>query len=347
MVVPMVAEESHDAKTSASSPAGAAKLEDVMIIEGDAGSGTGFMVREGEKLRLYTAAHVFAGNKKLAVKSIAGRQFKKFGAFEVASDADMARLEIAESYEGGYGLAKKGAVQAEAEVLCVGNSGGAGVLTFLRGEVLSVGPLLVEVSNEVIQGNSGGPVIDAKSGAVVGLVTHLTAGRDDLWAKDTKFSEVRRFAARLDRDVAWESVPIGKFLTEARLIEDYNTNSRILSAISVLNPSQEGLRLDVRVTEGGPTLLQFFQANEKNPVVAELITMNSKLGDKRLATSEKDLRSKYSSFYFSAMSRLNQGADQFDPDKLAGGYHRAAGKQASEWRKEAMKVAKQVAESYR
>lgn len=347
MAVPMFAQGVDDTKTSASKGSGQATLEDVMIIEGDAGSGTGFMVREDGKLRLYTAAHVFAGNKKLTVKNIAGTQFKKFGAFEVASDADMARLEIAETYEGGYTIAKKGTAQAEADVLCVGNSGGAGVLTFLKGEVLSVGPLLVEVSNEVIQGNSGGPVIDAKSGAVVGLVTHLTAGRDDLWAKDTKFAEVRRFAARLDREVAWETVPIGRFLSEARLIDDYNTNSRILSAISVLNPSQAGLRLDVRVTEGGPTLLQFFDANNKNPVVAELIAMNSKLGDKRLATSEKDLRSKYSSFYLSAISRLNQGADQFDVEKFAGGHHRAAAKQAAEWRKQAMKVAKQAAESYR
>lgn len=318
----------------------------VAIIEGDAGTGTGFIAKADGVTRLYTAAHVITGNKKLTVKNNAGRRFTKFGAFEVAADNDIARLELLEDVDTGLRIAPHNTADMDDGVIAIGNSGGAGVLTVLEGEILSVGPELVEVSNSVIQGNSGGPLFCAETGEVLAVITHLTAERGDIWAKDTKFAKVRRFACRLDRKVTWQKVPIGRFLAEAREIDEFNRNSRLLFAISMLDPSQAGLRLDTRVSTDGPTLLKVFEENKDVRVVEELIDMNSKLGDKRTRTSESDLRRQFGSFYAAAISRLDHNGDKFAAGRFTG-YHRKMAKDARTWRDDALKSAKSAAERMR
>lgn len=321
-------------------------FDSVAVITGDGGSGTGFLTKDGERAFLYTAAHVIAGNKRLTVKNANGREFKKFGAFEVASESDLARLELLEEFQGGLHVAKPQSIKVNDPVLAVGNSGGAGALAVLEGKAVSLGPDVVEVSSNVIQGNSGGPLFSGNTGEVVGVVTHLVAARDDIWAKDTKFAEVRRFATRLDREIVWERVPIGKFLAEHQKIEEFNRNSRILYAISSLNPTQDGLRLDSKVRNDGPTLMSIFNENKDVPVVAELINMNSKLGDKRLRTSEGELRKRFASYYLSSLTKLNQGGDKFVPKDFSG-QNRERAKQARQWRDEAVKEVKSAAERMR
>jgi hypothetical protein len=311
------------------------QLDAVAIIEGDGGSGTGFIATESGKTWLYTAAHVITGNKRLAIKNNAGRKFAKFGDFQVAANSDLVRIELLEEFQTGLRIAKHGSAKADEPVLAIGNSAGAGVLTVLEGWVVSLGPDLLEVSSDVIQGNSGGPVFSGKNGDVLGVVTHLVAAREDLWSKDTQFAEVRRFATRLDREVVWQTVPITRFIAEAKMIEDYNRNTRVIFAISVLNPTQEGLRLNMRVAKDGPTLLSIFEESKDLPVVAELFEMNGQLGDKRLRTSESDLRKRFTSYYNSAVSKLTGDSDKFTPNAFSG-YHREQAEQAVKWRNESL-----------
>ena len=318
----------------------------IALIEGDGGSGTGFIVKEGESLRLYTAAHVIDGNKRLKVRNADGRQFSKFGAFEVAAESDLARIELREDFETGLRLSAQGAMKVDDPLLAIGNSGGAGALTVLEGSVVSLGPDVVELSNSVIQGNSGGPVFSGKTGEVVAVVTHLIAARKDIWAEKTGFSDVRRFATRLDRNIDWQTVPIGKFLGEGVALEQYNRHTRILSALSMLDPTQDGLRLDTRVSKDGPTLLSIFDENKTVPTVAELIAMNTKLGDKRLRTSESDLRRRFSSFYDSAVIKLNRDDADFEPARYSG-YHRERAVQEKRWRAQALQELKSAAERLR
>ncbi len=317
-------------------------FDSVAIITGDGGSGTGFITKDGERAFLYTAAHVISGNKRLTVKNANGREFRKFGAFEVASESDLARLELLEEFQGGLKVAEPASIKVNDPVLAIGNSGGAGVLAILEGSAISLGPDVVEVSSNVIQGNSGGPLFSGKTGDVVGVVTHLIAARNDLWAKDTKFAEVRRFATRLDRKITWERVPIGRFLAEHQKIEEFNRNSRILFAISSLDPTQDGLRLDSTIGDDGPTLVSVFNENKNVPIVAELFDMNSKLGDKRLRTSESELKKRFASYYQSCLTKLDQGGEKFAAKDFSG-QNRERAKQAREWRDEAVKEVRSAA----
>jgi serine protease Do len=321
-------------------------FDSVAIITGDGGTGTGFITKEANRTFLYTAAHVIAGNTRIGVKNANGREFKKFGFFEVAAESDLARLELLEEFEGGLQIAKANAIKVNEPVLAIGNSGGAGALTVLEGTAVSLGPDVVEVTNNVIQGNSGGPLFAGTTGHVVGVVTHLIAAREDLWAKNTDFAKVRRFATRLDRDISWQKVPIGRFLAESRNIEEFNRNSRILFAIAVLNPTQDGLRLDTKVSKDGPTLLSIFDENKNFPAVAELIEMNSQLGDKRLRTSVPELKRRFTSYYQSSLVKLNGNGDKFIPANFIG-QNRKRAEQARQWRDEAVKEVKNAADRMR
>jgi hypothetical protein len=321
-------------------------FDSVAIITGDAGTGSGFIAKQGEATYLCTAAHVISGNKRLSVKNANGTEFKKFGTFEVAAESDLARIELLEEFESGLRVAKPGSLKISEPLLAIGNSGGAGALTVLEGSVVSLGPDLIELSNNVIQGNSGGPVFSGTTGEVVGVVTHLTAAREDLWAKDTEFAKVRRFATRLDREIEWRKVPIGRFLTESRQLEEFNRDSRILFAISRLDPSQNGLRLDTKVSADGPTLLSIFEENKTLPVVSELLDMNTQLGEKRLRTSVPELRRRFVSYYDSSLTKLNRPADRIDPETFSG-RNRALAKEACEWRDAAVKDVKEAANRLR
>ena len=61
--------------------------------------------------------------------------------------------------------------------MAVGNSLGAGSLSLEAGVVKNVDATMWEVSTDIIPGNSGGPMLDLKSGKVTGIVTHLIMKR--------------------------------------------------------------------------------------------------------------------------------------------------------------------------
>ena len=56
-----------------------------------------------------------------------------------------------------------------APVTVPGNSLGAGVTLQINGKLLGIGPALVEVDAKFVPGNSGSPIIDRRSGQVIGM----------------------------------------------------------------------------------------------------------------------------------------------------------------------------------
>ncbi|MBB5350333.1 hypothetical protein HNR46_000557 [Haloferula luteola] len=318
----------------------------VVLVEGDQSAGSGFVAHADGKTWVYTAAHVFCGNKKLSLATADGRKLKKFGSFQASRDADLVRIELLDEFDSKVEIGDPGVAQVQDPLLAVGNSGGAGVLTVLSGQILSLGPAQMEVSAGVIQGNSGGPIFSGESGEAIGVVTHLVAAREDLWAKDTDFSEVRRFATRLDRAIEWDEMPIGRFLSEKSRLDEFNRNTQVLFALSALDPGQAGLRLNTRVSEEGPTLLSILSENEDKRVVSELIEMNRSLGERSLRTSESDLKKRFSRFYSTALRDLNKDRKDLQPEGFSG-YNRASARNALEWRDDAVQRLERVSSAIR
>ncbi len=233
--------------TSASTPTAAAKESTtetprasatstpaaaIAVVEGDQGSGTGFFCRaENDKIYFYTAAHVISGNSKLQVKLRNGSVVRKFGELEAAEGGDLVRLPVNEPIADFLEIAPEaGLAKVGEDVLASGNAAGAGTVGFEKGKVLGVGPTSIEIDAQVIQGNSGGPILDSSSSHALGVVTHLTAARDDRWAKDTRFSGVRRFGCRLDRHWDWKKVSIEAFLKEGKAVAAVQEMSELMIA---------------------------------------------------------------------------------------------------------------------
>lgn len=228
-----------------SSPAGKKKplladasiAEAIAVIEGDRSNGTGFFCETDGKAYLYTAAHVLSGNARLQVKLRNGTVVRKFGALEAAEGADLVRLPLEETVPQALEIAPEtGVAKVGESVFASGNAGGGGTVGFESGKIMGVGAESIEIDAQVIQGNSGGPILDGKTRQAIGVVTHLTAERKDLWAEETRYSGVRRFGCRLDRMWNWKKVPVEGFLKEGRAVLAVQDQSELM--IAALQPEQ-------------------------------------------------------------------------------------------------------------
>ncbi len=230
----------------------------IAVIEGDRSNGTGFFCKTGGKVYLYTAAHVLSGNSKLLVKLRDGTVVRKFGALEAAEGADLIRLAVGEPVPHALEIAaESGVAKVGIPVLASGNAGGGGTVGFEQGKVMGVGPESIEIDAEVIQGNSGGPILHGATRQALGVVTHLTAERKDEWAKETRFAGVRRFGCRLDRTWQWKVVPVDVFLKEGKAILAVQDQSELMIAAL----SQSEWRSAV------------FQRQRENPLARDIATL--------------------------------------------------------------------------
>ena len=74
-------------------------LDAMVEIKGDQTSGSGFVVEADGKTWIYCAASTLSGNSKLEITQSGGGKLEGFGAFELASGTNLARLELKEPPE--------------------------------------------------------------------------------------------------------------------------------------------------------------------------------------------------------------------------------------------------------
>lgn len=307
----------------------------VLIIEGDQSVGTGFVADSGGKKYLYTAAHVFSGNNKLTVKNSRGINFKKFGILEAAEGADLVRMEILEEVKDFLEIAPAAAgVQINTEIAALGNGGGTGVVAVEKGKVLGISADSIEVDAGIIQGNSGGPVLDQATGKTLGLVTHLTSERKDLWSEGTRQGEVRRFACRVDKNWQWKSMKVGGFLADGKALAAFDELTRLCFAMAQLEPLTNGLRLERNVGEGS-TAIEILDRNRDNEMVRTLIKMNSDLASRKSTLSEAELKKKFRSLISQLQGQTKRSGDAFTPQNFAW-FHRKQSEMSIRARKECL-----------
>jgi trypsin-like peptidase len=186
----------------------------LVFVEGSAGKGSGFVTDIKGKKYLATNAHVLAGVKAPAFKLL-DRTPVQVGAGFAAVDHDLVALTVV---SGGTAIPAMESfdqnVSIGDDVVVLGNAEGAGVVNLLQGKVVGVGPNLVEVDAPFVPGNSGSPIIHARSGKVIGIATYmlirnLNAGKQ----------EVRRFGYRLDSVQKWQPIDWRRFYGEADTID--------------------------------------------------------------------------------------------------------------------------------
>lgn len=240
----------------------------IVLIEGDKGSGTGFLCRSGDEVWVYTAAHVLSGNRTIVVRDNTGRTYRDFEFLECAEGVDLVRLKPKDAGLQGLELVSPDQAPKVGEIIvAIGNSLGAGSLSSESGHIMSVRKDMWEVDAEIIPGNSGGPVISFESGKVVGIVTHLTIarGRGQLSSVQAGKTEVKRFAARLDKKWEWRRMPVSRFVKEWQHIDAMNRESSIAWASVYLMHTGPGGRdgSETRTVPAQVELAQSILARER------------------------------------------------------------------------------------
>jgi hypothetical protein len=114
------------------------------------------------------------------------------------------------------------------QVVVLGNAEGAGVVNTLYGKVVGIGPNLVEVDAPFVPGNSGSPVIQLKTGKVIGVATYIRFGGFGIFFGGPE--DVRRFAYRLDSVKTWQPVDLPEFRKQAALIDEMETRTAEIEA---------------------------------------------------------------------------------------------------------------------
>ena len=309
-------------KPTVTKPVDSAVEEAIAVIEGDRGVGTGFFCRDGETTYLYSAAHVLSGNLKLKVKLRDGTVVRKFGQLEAAEGADLIRLPVNEPVPKALEIgAASGVSKVGTPVLASGNAGGGGTVGFEEGRIVGVGPESIEIDAQVIQGNSGGPILHGETKQALGVVTHLTAERKDLWAKGTRFADVRRFGCRLDRTWQWKQVPIEVFLKEGKAVLAIQEQSELMMA--AMQPAK--WKDDV------------FQRQRENPLARDIASLQLWIDQNAQRASEMDRKKRLRGIFEGARHRSRGQMAEFKCDGYTW-FHRETGQQEIKTRGEIEKA---------
>ena len=310
-------------------------------ITGDKTSGTGFVALAGGKLYLYTAASVIAGNSRFDIANAAGTKFTKFGNLEVAEKTSFVRLELLESDAvPALRIADEDArVGSDTHICCLATEGGSGSVAAERGIAQGQTDDIINVDLALLQGKTGGPVLESATGKVLAIIIDPGAEpQHQLWSEPASAGQSGEAgtlrACRLNRRVLWRATPIGNFLADAKKVTNYNRLTCVAQALAVLNTSP-GLGLSTTIS-GSHTALSILTDAKDLPIATEVITLQADIASKRLRIGEADLKKRFSSLMSSAVGQMQRSDADFDPAKF-NAYHRPYAEDSIKWRKEATK----------
>lgn len=215
--------------------------ESTVIIRAGEGAGSGFLCYIDGAVYLVTNQHVIAGANpsEIRFQTAGGKSFER-GNLEISHTQDLARFLVPET----YGLALSEQVSFSGDVVAFGNSMGTGVITRERGEIKGMGSGMVEVTAQIVPGNSGGPVV-GEDGKVVGVSTLVISGTENWVTEGSRYAEARRYATVLRNGMEWEPIAWDDFYRYTRSFaeEEQKLDDTIIVASSILQSPIDGLSL--------------------------------------------------------------------------------------------------------
>jgi len=186
----------------------------VFLVRSENSSGTCFIMKDSSNNYIYSNIHVFSGSSNSVIKNAEFKNIPIPANIEVAHGYDLMRFKVTDPDSLNIGKPPK----MDDEVEAYGNSQGTGVITKNSGKVLGLGDSSIEVSCEIVPGNSGGPIVD-KYGEVIGIASFLNKRDEDQWNEETRYDKVRRFGIRVDQPIKWESVKYSEFQKDTVFLE--------------------------------------------------------------------------------------------------------------------------------
>jgi hypothetical protein len=229
-----------DSESKESGKERAARLQhdfqnEIVLIKGKNGSGTGFIGDVSGKKFLFSNAHVLAGIKAPTF-TLMNRKPVKLGPASVAVGHDLVMIVVV---EGGSGIPVAKPLETYAgindDILVLGNPGRGEVVTSLEGKLVGIGPNRVEVTAAFERGNSGSPIIHLNTGKVLGVASDARA--DELLNGRIK---LRRYGYRLDSVEKWQAIDWKRFYLEADIFEkvEHTTMELVQAVNEVTSPGR-------------------------------------------------------------------------------------------------------------
>jgi len=199
---------------------------DIVFIKGKNGAGSGFIgLMRGHKV-LITNAHVIAALKEPSFQLL-DRSPLRLGSASIATGCDLVAWVV---LQGGTGIPMAAELETQTRigdaVVVLGNATGGGVVNTLQGELVGLGPDRIEVTAPFELGNSGSPIVQLRTGKVIGVATYVKL--DTLLSGSEK---VRRFGYRLDSAKTWQAIDWKRFYSESELAANLQTATEELDQV--------------------------------------------------------------------------------------------------------------------
>ena len=240
----------------------------LVFIKTDTGSGSGFIAKVEGTSYVYTNAHVICGTPGAFTSRIVSIKTASGINVPIPQDLELSDMKDASTENGLEDLARFPITLQEGEsayeisaldpnasmsgnVVAYGNSLGGDVFTSLKGSIVGLGTDRIEVSCEIVPGNSGGPVVLEQSKKVIGVSSYLISGKRDIWAANTQFAEVRRFALRPDKVTKWRKMRLTSMISSVSELTAFDRDTLSLAAACFLNPKPNNAGFDLRVQTRG------------------------------------------------------------------------------------------------
>jgi len=272
--------------TASTSPSAAATgrfdTQNSVVIEGASGTGSASIVNMQGKAVIITNAHVVSGNSALRFRRLDGTEVKpeKIG---ISTQCDLAMASQSQ-LRGGLPMAEDVSKEVAVgdDVIVLGNSQGSGVVTEIPGKVLGIGPELVEVDAKFVEGNSGSPIVQTKTGKVIAIATFVTLRNSSMIDKDSPFNGIRRFGYRLDVAKAWEYPEPARFAAEAATLQQRRHVTEMLATVFVDIDDDGYLSLGAHQSANNPArpcMLDYLRAVDqaRHPSTADIMGAKSRL----------------------------------------------------------------------
>lgn len=293
----------------------------LVFIKTDAGSGSGFVARVDGRTYVYTNAHVICGEPGSFTKKIVSIKTATGKAIATPYDLELSNMSDATSEKGLEDLARFPIALKEGEpaydiggldvsssmdqaVIAYGNSLGGDVMTSLKGSIVGLGTDRIEISCNIVPGNSGGPVLFKDTRQVVGVSTYLTTGERDIWAGGTQFGNVRRFALRPEKVTKWRKMLYSSLMSSLAELQAFDRDTLSLAAACFLNPRPNRGGFDVPNNRQGNYVIREVLADGSKhhlgaTIVAGITRVNQRLAGANGTLAINDVVPVFATFFAS------------------------------------------------
>lgn len=278
-----------------------ASLEEVaectlLVTMDSSGAGTAFLCNEGGATYIYTNMHNMDGAIRVQFEDQKGNIYrdieyaevplKPWGLWEENGDGgDMVRFKLRQYRSRALTLGRSDLpIPQGTKVGVTGNTAGEG-MNVTQGSVTESNGGVIYYDTPTWKGNSGSPVVDLASFSVIGI--HTWGKMDSrpspieiVWERDTRVGVgggAGRAASLLIRP-QWKRMEVQQFFQVAQIFDQLKRMARVLGLLDVLEPSADGLYVDVeRVVQGDFKILDIFEESKNDPLVVKIFQFDAAL----------------------------------------------------------------------